>query len=249
MHVRLVNWYFKRKEWFKKMKQFTKILYFIVAIMMLSGCFGNEDKDEATDSSENSSVLKSTDERSNEVEETTEVKKSTSPDEVGESDADDVNKVSSEKSGSTSAENSDVNADAKDGKNPISQYSSQQIEYARVWMQLGPNQEIDELNVRHIPVGEPINPNIDNSATFPEGVIQLSGSRLIDGSVTYKGNGDGTINVYNTPMRWSAPPPNAEKSELQKETEDILKNTKLVYIQPSDGDQIIKLIELQKAYN
>lgn len=34
-----------------------------------------------------------------------------------------------------------------------------------------------------------------------EDVIQLAGSRLIDGSVTYSGNRGGTINVYNVPLR------------------------------------------------
>ncbi|MFP9131260.1 hypothetical protein [Niallia sp. BSM11] len=115
-------------------------------------------------------------------------------------------------------------------------------------MQLGANQDLDELNIRHIPVGEPINPNIDNSATFPEGVIQLSGSRLIDGSITYKGNGDGTINVYYTPMRWEAPPPDVDEKTLQEETEEILNNTKKIYIEPAKGEDIIKLIKLQKPY-
>ncbi|SES18263.1 hypothetical protein SAMN04487944_12241 [Gracilibacillus ureilyticus] len=75
---------------------------------------------------------------------------------------------------------------------PLSEYSSEQIEYARVWLQLGPNQEIDELNVWHIEAGEPLNPTDEKSAAYPEDVIQLAGSRLVDGSVTYSGNGDGT---------------------------------------------------------
>lgn len=65
----------------------------------------------------------------------------------------------------------------------LSQYSTEQIEYARVWQQLGANQEIDGLYVQQIPEGTPLN---------PEDVIQLAGSCLVDGSVTYSGNGDGT---------------------------------------------------------
>lgn len=60
------------------------------------------------------------------------------------------------------------------------------------------------MYVRHIPAGEPINHNDDTSANYSEDVIQLSGSRLVDGSVTYSGNGDGTINVYNVPLRGMA---------------------------------------------
>lgn len=123
--------------------------------------------------------------------------------------------------------------------NPLSQYSNEHIEYARVWLQLGPNQDIDELNVRHIPAGEPINPDDDTSADYPEDVIQLAGSRLVDGSVTYSGNGDGTITVYNVPLRWDGNYPAGEDFYL-----DILANTKRVSIDPNEDEKVIALIKL-----
>lgn len=126
-----------------------------------------------------------------------------------------------------------------DGEGPLSQYSNVQIEYARIWLQLGPNQEIDELNVVHIPAGTPINSNDDSSAPYPEDVIQLAGSRLVDGSITYSGNGDGTINVYNVPLRWDGNYPAGEDFYL-----DIIKNTKLISVQLGDDDKIIELIKL-----
>lgn len=49
--------------------------------------------------------------------------------------------------------------------------------------ELGPNQDIDELYITHINAGEPINPNDETSANYPEDVVHLSGSRLVDGSV------------------------------------------------------------------
>lgn len=52
--------------------------------------------------------------------------------------------------------------------------------------------------------------------------------------------------MYATPMRWEAPPPDADEKELQKDTEDILKNTELVHIEPRDGQEIISLIERLK---
>ncbi|API92415.1 hypothetical protein KM914_11270 [Virgibacillus pantothenticus] len=66
------------------------------------------------------------------------------------------------------------------------------MEYARVWLQLGEIKDVDELNVRHIPAGTPLNPDDETSVNYPEDVIQLAGSRLVDGSVTYSSNGDGT---------------------------------------------------------
>ncbi|MFC4403857.1 hypothetical protein ACFOY7_12340 [Gracilibacillus xinjiangensis] len=141
-------------------------------------------------------------------------------------------------------ENSNPTAGDQEDNNPLSEYSSQQIEYARVWLQLGPNQEIDELNVRHIAAGEPMNPNDDKSAAYPEDVIQLAGSRLVDGSVTYSGNGDGTINVYNVPLRWDGDYTKVDESFYT----DIIENTELVYVDPGDEEEIIELIKLLKVH-
>ncbi|WP_425516483.1 hypothetical protein [Ornithinibacillus massiliensis] len=134
-------------------------------------------------------------------------------------------------------ENSNVQVGNQGGV--LTQYSSEQIEYARVWLQLGPNQDIEGLNVHHIPAGTPINPNDETSVSYPEDVIQLAGSRLVDGSVTYSGNGDGTINIYNVPLRWDGQYPAGEKFYT-----DIIDNTALVYIDPGSDEKVAELIKL-----
>ncbi|MHC0038800.1 hypothetical protein [Pseudoneobacillus sp. C159] len=121
----------------------------------------------------------------------------------------------------------------------LAQYSSEDIEYARVWLQLGSNQAIDELNVRHIPAGTPLNPDDETSASYPRDVIQLAGSRLVDGSVTYYENGDGTIVLYNIPLRWDGIYPAGEPFY-----QGILKETKLVSINPGDDEKVMELIRL-----
>ena len=93
----------------------------------------------------------------------------------------------------------------------------------------------------HIPAGTPLNLEDDTSASYPEDVIQLSGSRLVDGSVTYSGNGDGTINVYNVPLRWNGQYPAGRNFYI-----DIIENTKLVYVNPERDEKIVELIKLQK---
>ncbi|MGH2318632.1 hypothetical protein ACRC6Q_12740 [Planococcus sp. SE5232] len=125
------------------------------------------------------------------------------------------------------------------GEDALSEYSSEQIEYARVWRQLGPNQEIDGLYVQQIPEGTPLNPDDDTSAAYPEPVIQLAGSRLVDGSVTYSSNGDGTINVYNVPLRWDGEYPAGEEFY-----NDMIENTEVVEIEPGEDEEVIRLIEL-----
>jgi hypothetical protein len=156
----------------------------------------------------------------------------------------DANNLSSKEppasqSGDSSSKNDAIKLVDKEGKEILSPYSSEQIEYARIWLQLGPNQEIDELNVLHIPAGTPINPDDETSARYPEDVIQLAGSRLVDGSVTYSGNGDGTINVYNVPLRWDGNYPAGEDFYTE-----IIENTELVSVQEGDNEKIIELIKL-----
>ncbi len=224
-----------------RMKKLTRLVCILGVLTLLGGCFGK-----ATEESNN--IV------SNQTEAPPETNKNTKDSEkTGANETTDFNSNESANTGSgsdeRSSERNEQSTNEKESKDPLAPYTNEQIEYARVWLQLGANQDIDELNIRHIPAGEPINPNIENSATYPEGVIQLSGSRLIDGSITYKGNGDGTINIYNAPMRWEAPPPDVDEKTLQEVTEEILNNTKKVYIEPAAGEDIIKLIKLQKPYS
>ena len=132
----------------------------------------------------------------------------------------------------------EVTSDAAE-ETALSQYSTEQIEYARVWLQLGANQEIDGLYVRKIPAGTLLNPDDETSAAYPENAIQLAGSRLVDGSVTYSGNGDGTINLYNVPLRWDGEYPAGEDFYTE-----IIENTELVAIDTGDDEEVIRSIKL-----
>lgn len=133
----------------------------------------------------------------------------------------------------------DQSPDDSSENNTLSAYTSEEIEYARVWLQLGPNQEIDALYATHIPAGEPLNPDDDTSAVYPEDVIQLAGTRLVDGSVTYSGNGDGTIRIYKVPLRWDGEYPAGEEFY-----EDLMDDTNEVYIDPGDDEQVEEIIQL-----
>lgn len=158
-------------------------------------------------------------------------------------------KINSPDSKDNVVENKGSSENSKDEKvddNKLNKYSSEEIEYARVWLQLGPNQDIEELNVYHIPAGTLLNPDEDDiDVRYTEDVIQLRGSRIVDGIVTYSGNGDGSINVYNIPHRWygGTPRPNdIDKDKIIEERKNIITNTKLVYVDPGDDESVIKLI-------
>lgn len=207
------------------MKAVMKIFWMAVLVGLLAGC-GNA-TEESTPAATPDSAEKGTE--------------STSNGEGEEADMPNGNDVPSEEN-----EAVEPNSTSSDASNPqeegaLSQYSSEEIEYARVWLQLGLNQDIDGLYVKRIPAGTPLNPDDESSGTYPEDVIQLAGSRLVDGSVTYSGNGDGTINVYNVPLRWDGEYPAGEEFYTE-----IIDNTELVPVDVGEDEEVIRLIELLK---
>lgn len=171
----------------------------------------------------------------------TEAKENTSKDEGEEADMTNENDVSPEENEAVDPDNTSAEKSNQQDEEALSKYSSEQIEYTRVWLQFGPNQDIDGLYVEHIRAGTPLNPDDETSGTYPEGVIQLAGSHLVDGSVTYSGNGDGTINVYNVPLRWDGEYPAGEDFYAQ-----IIENTELVPVDVGKDEEVVRLIELLK---
>lgn len=223
----------------KQVKLFYCHMSLLLFILILAGCSDGTNAKSNANAAENDAAL-STDETT-EVEEGNQVNESSSTTISENTSQEDSKETSSEepKSGESNS------ADKNEENYALDDYSSKEIEYARVWSQLGPNQEIDELNIQHISAGSPLDPDDDNSLTYPEDVVQLRGSRIVDGIVTYSSNGDGTINVYNVPLRWYGgfpPPEDIDKEEIQKEMEDIITNTKLVNVDTGDNEEIIEII-------
>ncbi len=146
-----------------------------------------------------------------------------------------------ESSNTHDAQNDNKAAQSK--KSHLTQFNSEQIEYARVWNQLGPlknNMEgMNELNVTKIAKGSKVNPNVKNSAVYPEDVVKLAAPMKAGGSVTYSSNGDGTINVYkNIPYNW-VDFDSSDKADATKEA--ISKNIQTVKIKPTDNEQVAQL--------
>lgn len=211
----------------------------ILLILMLVGCSTNShEQSKSTPSKEKSTSVANT---------TTEQKDSSNKDSDSTTNKSETGAYSSSGDNSNSKDSSSDKAEKekpnKIGNDDLSNYSSQEIEYARVWLQVGPNQNIDELNVYRIPAGTPLNSKDETSAKYPKDVIQLAGSRLVDGSVTYSSNGNGTINVYNVPLRWDGKYPAGAKLY-----NDIIKNTKLVRVDTGDRKKIIQLIKIMNIH-
>ncbi|MGK7379106.1 hypothetical protein ACSFXN_14855 [Planococcus sp. 1R117A] len=211
-----------------------KIFYLSAVLLLLTGCVGNTNEEAATGAPGESSVNESAEK------DTSETDGNTSKGEGEEADMNKENEVSSEETITTDQDSTTPDA-GNQQEDALSEYSSEQIEYARVWLQLGPNQNIDGLYVEKIPADTPLNPDDETSGVYPEDVIQLAGSRLVDGSVTYSGNGDGTINVYNVPLRWDGEYPAGEEFYTE-----IIDNTESVAVDVGEDEEVIRLIKLLK---
>ncbi|MBR7553079.1 hypothetical protein ACFFJI_09015 [Allobacillus sp. GCM10007491] len=191
-----------------------RFILIICFLLFVSACQSSDDQESQEKSAEDTEVLSDSTEESEEVEQ-----------EV-------VN----------TSETKEEDSEIVELADPLVDYPSEKVEYARVWLQHGELKDVDSLNVRHIPAGTPLNPNDETSASYPEDVIQLSGARLVAGSVTYSGNGDGTINIYNVPLRWDGQYPAGEEFY-----QEIIDNTEEIYVEVGDNQEIMELIEVMNV--
>ncbi|MBO1228280.1 hypothetical protein [Staphylococcus nepalensis] len=138
-------------------------------------------------------------------------------------------------------------------KSYLNNFSSEKIEYARVWYQLISTKNdlkgIRNVYVTKIPKGSKVNPQAQDSAVYKEDVVKLEAPMKAGGSVTYSSNGDGSINVYNSvPYKWESPQ-NSDYSQMDKITRKAIEdNVETIYINPHDNKIVAKLANKVK-YN
>jgi len=102
-------------------------------------------------------------------------------------------------------ENTEDNPSYTEESEALAEYSSEEIEYARVWLEVIDHKDIKTLNVSHRSKGTPVNQYDDESVNYPERVTYLGADVTAKGGVVYSSNGDGTINLYNVPSHWPSP--------------------------------------------
>ncbi|MDK9852226.1 hypothetical protein [Staphylococcus equorum] len=147
-------------------------------------------------------------------------------------------------------DNNKSNSEGKQTKNKkesyLDDYSAKEIEYARVWEQLGPMKNnmkgMDNLYVNEIPKGSKVNPQAQNSAVYKEDVVKLEAPMRAGGSVTYSSNGDGTINVYNNiPYNWESSQ-TSDYSKMDNVTRKAIEeNIDTIYVKPTDNRTVSEL--------
>ncbi|QXE03229.1 hypothetical protein [Terribacillus sp. DMT04] len=216
--------------------------------MLLTGCANNENE---TQQAPNNSASSAEEHTNDENTQTDADETSASNARLDATKRDDSVEESKENSTEETVTNEkqDSNSDPTDeNEDLLAGYSDEEIEYARIWLLLGPNQQIGELNVTHIPAGTPLEPEYFPIVDYPEDVTQLSGSRIADESVTYSSNGDGTINVFNVPLlgRWfggTPPDENLDTAAMRETFEEIIAATEEIYVDPGNDEAVKRLIE------
>lgn len=129
----------------------------------------------------------------------------------------------------------------------LNHYSAEEIEYARVWLTINGDQELDyleELTVGKSLPGEAVDSSIEGSAKYPEEVTHLTALSPTR-SIVYSSNGDGSINLYHTPVRWKGHPEYDGKTieSLIKWTKEIVENPERVKIPKNDDRKVEKIIQ------
>ncbi|MGV3004126.1 hypothetical protein [Aerococcus urinaeequi] len=151
-----------------------------------------------------------------------------------------------ESNNTQSAEVPTAESSESDSDQSLAEFSDEEIEYARVWLNEGKNMDVSNLKVTSIPKGSLINPDNVNYGTYDEDIIEIQGPQETDGHVVYsvRDKGSGYIHIYPIPYIFD----HAESQEFSK-YENIEENTEAVYLEPGDSQivsQLINVIDISK---
>lgn len=127
-----------------------------------------------------------------------------------------------------------------DEQSKLDNYSDEEIEYARIWLDFINGPTPPQLSVLSNKEGALINPYLEGeSIVYPEDVTVLMGESMADGLITYSSNGDGTINVYDVPAHWHQ----QSNAEMKEATENVLKTIKKKEVPTGNDDQVLNILE------
>lgn len=145
---------------------------------------------------------------------------------------------------SSAAQQTDVsseNSSVEESDAQLSNFSDEEIEYARVWLNSDNNQKVEQLKVSLIPKGSLINPDNVDYGIYNQDVIEIRGPQESDGSIVYSVSekGSGYINIYPIPYDFEA-----EESTDISQYQNIENHTERAYVEPGDDQSVSQLIDV-----
>lgn len=137
---------------------------------------------------------------------------------------------------------------------PLSGYTNDQIEFARVWLAvMGTHYKADlakgefELHATRSAAGAPVNPYDANSLTYPNETITLSGKYGYQSLIVYSSNHNGSITCYPTPSHFQEYRGDQEATRNQEQ--EILNQASIVSIPTGNPEDVKELIAVLKIDN
>lgn len=145
-----------------------------------------------------------------------------------------------ETTSSKTAETSSKTSNETENSQDLTNFSDEEVEYARVWLNFGNNKNVDELSVTLIPKGSLINPNNVNYGVYKEDVVEVRGPQESDGNVVYSVDKEnsGYINIYSVPYNFEE-----VESRDNSQFKNLNEDTENVYIEPGENQVVSQLIE------
>lgn len=228
------------------MKKLISPILTITLSLILVGCNSDTSETSNNTQSDNTDNQEKTEEKNKDNAN----KEESKTNEDSNDDKTEPNREDNDKHNTNKNDNNKSDSEGKQTKNKkesyLDDYSAKEIEYARVWEQLGPMKNnmkgMDNLYVNEIPKGSKVNPQAKNSAVYKEDVVKLEAPMKAGGSVTYSSNGDGTINVYNNvPYNWESSQM-SDYSKMDNLTKKAIEeNIETIYVKPTDNRTVSEL--------
>lgn len=128
----------------------------------------------------------------------------------------------------------------QDSSSKLDNYSDEEIEYARVWLDFVNVPTPPQLTVTFNKKGDFISRYAEyDHIVYPEDVTVLLGEYTADGMVTYNSNGDGTINVYDVPSHWHQSSDEAFKEAAEQVLETVTKKD----VPTGNDEQVLDILD------
>lgn len=230
------------------MKKISLILSLLFLSVILTACGNNEKNSDDVEQSSNTNKQDEDNDQREERQSTeqSEAKKDQSlpQDSTAENDKNTDSKAKKKNDNVSKKKNDDNSTSYLTG------LSASEIEYARVWHQLGMIKDVKNIYVKKYPKGSPVNGNAEKSAKYPEDVVKLEAPMKVGGSITYSSNGDGTINIYKKiPYRWETSTSSNPEDVYQDTKNAVEQDVETVEVNATDNAQIKKLAQSIQLVN